>query len=151
MTTTATDNRTEAKRLFCQFTDSTGIIDRLYGPAQAPNRAAIVSALLGKRIPKSNPQAGWNRFRRGMLNLYDIDGSDLCHAEEDSLLADLVATTGKFIITGNGLTAWQWENPSNRVTFADISISVDEWKARMESKGFEVVDGRGQPCGNVWV
>ncbi len=86
MTTTATDNRTEAKRLFYQFTGSTGIIDRLYGPAQAPNRAAIVSALLGKRIPKSNPQAGWNRFRRGMLNLYDIDGSNLCHAEEDHAL-----------------------------------------------------------------
>ncbi len=84
--TTAT--RQTAKSLFLTLTGDSGSIDRLWGPANAPNRAAILSVLIGKKIAKSNPQAGWNRFRRAMLNLFDIDTQGLCIAQEDDALRD---------------------------------------------------------------
>ncbi len=84
----STETRQTAKSLFLSLTGDTGRIDRLWGPANAPNRAAILSVLIGKKIFKSNPQAGWNRFRRAMLNLHDIATQGLCIAQEDDALRD---------------------------------------------------------------
>lgn len=55
-----------------------------------------------------------------------------------------------FIIARDGLSAWQWTNPSNRIIFKDLSITVDGWKSWMENKGLKIADDRNTPCGNVW-
>ncbi len=55
-----------------------------------------------------------------------------------------------FVITHDGQTAWEWNNPKNRIRMADLSVTADEWKARMESVGIKIVDDRNQPAGNVW-
>jgi phage-related protein len=55
-----------------------------------------------------------------------------------------------FVITHDGQTAWQWDNPKNRINLADVSVSTDEWKERMEEAGMKIVDDRNQPAGNVF-
>ena len=76
----------EAKRLFCQYTDGRGVIDRLYGPANAPKRAAILSVLAGRKVAKS--RAAWHEFAAAIYALYRIEGG--CIAEKDSRLRDAV-------------------------------------------------------------
>ncbi len=53
-----------------------------------------------------------------------------------------------WIVSHNGERAWKWTEPGHTVNFDEISADV--WIDKMEARGFDVVDGRGKPCGNVW-
>ncbi len=75
-----------AKDLFREYTD--GNIDRLWGKANLSRRQEIISALQGRKATQA--EAGWNKFRRAMLALYEIEGD--CRASEHCHLCKAVRT-----------------------------------------------------------
>jgi hypothetical protein len=74
-----------AADLFRQYTDGTGVIDRLYGPPNAARRAEIMTAATGQTVPKS--KAAWGRFRETMKWLFRVDSSGKCIAAVDREIA----------------------------------------------------------------
>lgn len=56
-----------------------------------------------------------------------------------------------WVVTYDGRKAWKWTEPSHTVYLGCAGeLSADVWMDRMEEKGFDIIDGRGQPAGNVW-
>lgn len=56
-----------------------------------------------------------------------------------------------WVVTHDGRMAWKWSNPKHTVYMGGPGeISTDIWMDKMEAKGFDLIDGRGQPAGNVW-